>query len=385
MTGNSGKRRSLQSFARKAGRILLITISLFLTCISMLVGVLRLLSPGKPKPFVDENGKPLPGSLSEKVFVTINGVQQGMFLKSRDATHPVLLYLHGGMPEYFLTQRYPTGLEDAFTVVWWERRGSGLSYSPNVPPETMTLEQFIADTLALTNYLRQRFGQDKIYLMGHSGGTFIGIQAAARAPELYSAYIGMSQMANQLTSERLAYEYMLQQFKEHGNRSMVRKLEAAPVTMTGGTPQAYTASLRDTAMHRLGIGTMHDMKSIVTGLLLPSFVHNPEYTLGEKVNTWRAKAASGVSLLWDTILATDLAKQVPELDLPVYFLHGIYDYTCSYTLAKDYFEQLKAPLKGFYTFELSAHCPVFEEPEKTLNILQQDVLIGANNLADVLV
>jgi pimeloyl-ACP methyl ester carboxylesterase len=163
---------------------------------------------------------------------------------------------------------------------------------------------------------------------------------------------------------------------------MVRKLEAAPVTMTGGTPEAYTASLRDIAMHRLGIGTMHDMKSIVTGLLLPSFVHNPEYTLGEKVNTWRAKAASGVSLLWDTILTTDLAKQVPELDLPVYFLHGIYDYTCSYTLAKAYFEQLKASLKGFYTFEQSAHCPVFEEPEKTLNILQQDVLGGANSLAD---
>jgi len=382
MTGKGTKRHSIQSFARNAGRSVLIVISILSACIGMLVGVLRLLSPGKPKPFVDENGKPLPGSISEKVFVTINGVQQGMFIKSRDATHPVLLYLHGGMPEYFLTQRYPTGLEDAFTVVWWERRGSGLSYSPNVPPETMTLEQFIADTLALTNYLRQRFGQEKIYLMGHSGGTFIGIQAAARAPELYCAYIGMSQMANQLTSERLTYEYMLQQFKEQGNRSMVRKLEAAPVTMTGGTPEAYTASLRDIAMHRLGIGTMHDMKSIVTGLMLPSFVQNPEYTLGEKVKTWRAKAAAGVSLLWDTILATDLAKQVPELALPVYFFHGIYDYTCSYTEAKAYFEKLKAPFKGFYTFEQSAHCPVFEEPEKTLNILQQDVLVGANSLAD---
>ena len=385
MTGKSIQGRSLHSVARKAGRMMLIMVSLLLACIPMLVGILLLLNRGKSKPFVDENGKLLPGSISEKAFVTLNGVQQGMFLKSKDATHPVLLYLHGGMPEYFLTHRYPTGLEDSFTVVWWERRGSGLSYSPDVPPETMTLEQFIADTLALTNYLRQRFGQEKIYLMAHSGGTFIGIQAAARAPELYWAYIGMSQMANQLTSERLTYEYMLQQFKEQGNRSMVRKLEAAPVTMTGGTPVAYTASLRDIAMHRLGIGTTHDMKSIVTGLMLPSFVQNPEYTLGEKVKTWRAKAAAGVSLLWDTILATDLAKQVPELDLPVYFFHGIYDYTCSYTEAKAYFEKLKAPLKGFYTFEQSAHSPMFEEPEKTLKILQEDVLVGANSLADALV
>ena len=61
-------------------------------------------------------------SIAEKVFVPINGVEQGMFLTSRDDQHPVLLYLHGDMPEYFLTQRYPTGLEDMFTVVWWERR-----------------------------------------------------------------------------------------------------------------------------------------------------------------------------------------------------------------------------------------------------------------------
>jgi len=329
---------------------------------------------------VDENGSPLVGSISEKVFVNINGVEQGMFIKSKDATHPVLLYLHGGMPDYFLTQKYPTGLEDYFTVVWWEQRGSGISYSADIPPETMTLEQMISDTLEVTNYLRHRFGKEKIYLMGHSGGTFIGIQAAAQAPELYHAYIGVAQMSNQLKSERLAYEYMLQQFKESGNTKMVRKLEEAPVTMTGGTPDAYLA-LRDEAMHSLGIGTTHDMHSVIMGIFLPSLI-NREYTLIEKVNMWRGKSHSGFSLLGDTMLATDLSKQVPELDLPVYFFEGIYDYTCSYTEAKSYFEKLKAPIKGFYTFEQSAHSPLFEEPEKTLKILQEDVLAGTNSLAD---
>lgn len=380
MTGKSIQRRSLQSFARMAGRMLLMMISLFLVCIPMLVGVLLLLSRGKPKPFVDENGHPLAGSISEKVFVTINGEKQGMFIKSKDYKNPVLLYLHGGMPDYFLTQKYPTGLEDSFTVAWWEQRGSGLSYRAAIPPESMTVEQFIADTLEVTNYLRHRFGQEKIYLMGHSGGTFIGIQAAAQAPELYHAYIGVAQISHQLTSERLAYDYTLKQFKEHGNREMVRKLEAAPVTMTGGTPQAYLA-VRDKAMHCLGIGTTHDMKSVVTGIFLPSLTSR-EYSLPEKVNLWRGKFRSGVGYLWDTMLATDLTRQVPELDLPVYFFHGIYDHTCSYTEAKSYYEKLKAPLKGFYTFEQSAHSPMFEEPEKTLNILQEDVLVGANSLAD---
>ena len=355
-------------------------VSVLLACVVILVSALLVISPGKPKPIVDENGKPLPGSISEKIHININGVEQGMFIKSRDATHPVLLYLHGGLPDYFLAEKYPTGLEDDFTVVWWEQRGSGISYSADIPPETMTLEQMISDTLELTNYLRQRFGKEKIYLMGHSGETFIGIQAAARKPELYYAYIGVEQMSNQLESERLAYEYMLEQYKTNGDTSMVRKLEAAPVTTADGTPDQYLA-VRDIAMHSLGVGTMHDMHSVITGLLLPSFM-SPEYTLMEKVNTWRGKSQSGVSMLWDTMLSTDLNKQVTELSIPVYFFHGVYDYTICYPLAKSYFENLKAPLKGFYTFEHSAHSPMFEEPGRMKEILEADVLTGANKLAD---
>ena len=382
MTGKSSKRHSLPSFARKAGRTLLSILATLFACLLSLVGALWLWSRKKPKPFADENRRPLAGSISEKIHVNINGVEQGMFIKSKDETAPVLLWLHGGpgMPDYFLTQRYPTGLEDSFTVCWWEQRGSGLSYRADIPPETMTVEQFIADTLAVTHYLRHRFGQEKIYLLGHSWGSFIGIQAAARAPELYHAYIGMAQLVYQLTSERLAYDYMLKQFKEHGNRRMVRKLEAAPVTMTGGTPHAYLA-VRDQAMHHLGIGTTHDMKSVISGIFLRSFLSR-EYTLREKVNIWRGRAFSRSFGIWEKVIRTDLTKQVPELDLPVYFFHGIYDYTANYTLAKDYFEKLKAPVKGFYTFEQSAHSPILEEPEKAQKILQEDVLVRATRLAD---
>jgi len=382
MTETQVKRVAVPSSARKAGRIVWVTISVVLACLVVLVGGLWLLSPGKPNAIVGENGKPLAGSISEKIHVNINGVQQGMFIQSKDPSNPVLLFLHGGpgMPEYFLTERYPTGLEDLFTVVWWDQRGAGLSYTPDIPPQTITYEQLISDTLEVTNYLRHRLGKDKIYLMGHSGGSFLGIQAAARAPELYYAYIGVAQMAYQLKSEQLAYEYMLRQFKANGNTKMVRELEEAPVTMTVPLPASYDA-LRDDAMHTLGIGTTHDMKSVVTGVFIPSLL-SPQYTLGEKVNLWRGKSFSK-AILWEKLMATDLTQHVTELDLPVYFFHGIYDYTDSYTLAKEYFAKLKAPAKGFYTFEQSAHSPIFEEPEKVIKILQEDVLAGTISLADV--
>ncbi len=361
---------------------MLTIISILLASILILLGILEVWSyPGKPKPFVDKNGNPLPGSISEKVFVDINGVKQGLFIKSKDSTHPVLLYLHGGMPDYFLTERYPTGLEDYFTVAWWEQRGSGISYNPDIPRETMTLEQMISDTLEVTNTLRQRFGKEKIYLMGHSGGTFIGIQAAARAPELYYAYIGVAQMSNQLMSEKLAYDYMLQQFKASGNTQMVRKLEAAPVTLEGGTPDAYRA-LRDPAMHSLGIGSTHGMSSVVTGIFLPSWLSR-QYTLAEKLNMWRGKAQSGIASLWDDMITTDLSQKVTTFAIPIYFFEGVYDYTCNYSLAKDYFENIQAPVKGLYTFTQSAHSPTFEEPAKVQKIIREDVLAGSNSLADV--
>jgi pimeloyl-ACP methyl ester carboxylesterase len=375
------KRFSNISIIQKGGRIMLIILSFLLVCILILSGVLLVYSPGKVKPFLDKSGKPLQGSISEKVFVDINGVRQGMFIKSKNAANPVLLYLHGGMPDYFLTEKYPTGLENYFTMVWWEQRGSGLSYSKTILPATMTPEQMISDTKEVTNYLRNRFGKEKIYLMGHSGGTFIGIQTATMYPELYNAYLGVAQISNQLRSEKLAYDFMLGKFRDKGDIKMIKKLEATPVTITNGTPPAYSA-IRDIAMHNLGIGTTHDMKSVISGIFFPSLKCR-EYTLSEKVNMWVGKSRAGISILWTKILATDLSEKVTELKIPVYFFEGAYDYTCSYTEAKRYFENLKAPVKGFYIFEKSAHSPFFEEPDKMQKIIREDVLAGVNNLADM--
>jgi pimeloyl-ACP methyl ester carboxylesterase len=354
-------------------------VLIVLACtLTLWVGLL-VLSPGKPKPFVGTNGAPLAGSISEKTRVNINGVEQGMFIKGRDVSNPVLLYLHGGIPDHFLNERYPSGLDEYFTVVWWEQRGSGMSYSADLRPETVNLEQLVSDTLTLTNHLRQRFGQEKIYLMGRSGGTIIGIQAAARAPQAYVAYIAMAQITNQLQSEKLAYSYMLERFKDLGDTAMVRKLEQAPVTDAIPLPQAYL-SVRDVAMHKLGVGTMQNMRSIITGLFLPS-LQSREYSLGEKIALWRGKLFSG-KRLWNTQLATDLTTTITQLQIPVYFLHGVFDYTVSYPLAKAYFKQLGAPLKGFYSFEQSAHSPLFEEPQKVGEIMRLDVLQGRVQLAD---
>lgn len=360
---------------------MLIAVYIILGVMLIILGVLLAISPGKPRTFINENGKPLPGSISEKIHVNINGTGQGMFIMGRDIGNPVLLFLHGGtaMPEYFLKQYYPTDLEQYFTVCWWDRRGAGLSYTSDIPMETMTLEQSILDTLEVTNYLCNRFHKEKIFLLAHSGGSLIGIQAAARAPEFYYAYIGVAQMSYQLKSEVLSYEYMRNRYKEIGNTKMVRQLEAAPPTMSVPLPASYM-KVRDKAMHGIGVGTTHKMKSEITGVFLATWLCR-EYTLREKVAIWRGKFSTD-RILWNSMITTDLTKIVARIDLPVYFFHGKYDYTVSYPLAKAYLDELRAPIKGFYTFEDSAHSPMFEEPGRIKQIIQQDVLAGKNSLAD---
>ena len=328
------------------------------------------------------SGRSVRAGRAVKVRLPVNGVDQGMFLEVGPEGGPGLLFLHGGpgMPDYWLNRRYPTRMGEAFTVAWWEQRGAGLSYRPGIPAATMTVEQHIADALEVARYLCRRFGVEKVHLMAHSWGSFIGLQAAARAPELFHSYIGMAQVTHQIASEQEAYDFMLEQYRARGVRRMARRLERAPVTGQIPLPRRYE-TVRDAAMHRLGVGTMRDMRSVITGVFLASWA-SPDYTLREKLNLWRGRRFCRSHGLWEEVLATDLPRQVSRLSMPAYFLHGRHDQTVSYRLAKSYAGALMAPAVGFYTFEHSAHSPAFEEPDRTLRLLTEDVLAGVFSLSD---
>jgi pimeloyl-ACP methyl ester carboxylesterase len=344
-------------------------------------GYLIAISPGRPAPLRDAAGNVIPGSLSERVKVEIGGIPQSMIIQSVDPANPVLLFLHGGpgMVEFFMEQEYPTGLERHFTMVWWEQRGAGMSFSPHIPPETMTLGRMIADTGEVADYLRARFGQQRILLLGHSWGAYLGIQVAAAAPDRFLAYVGMAQIAHQLRSEIMAREHMIAAYRARGDAAMVRRLEVAPVSMEGGTSPEWMR-LRDRAMHEAGVGHTRDMRSVITGIFLPMW-RVRAYTLSEKIDIWRGKLWSR-PFFWDSLLRDDLAARLTEFTLPVYFFVGRHDRTANPTLSRAYFDVIDAPVKGFYLFEDSSHSPLFEEPGRATKILLQDVLGGTNALAD---
>ncbi len=335
---------------------------------------------GKVKPFLDGEGRVMEDSISEKVFLDINHSRQGMIIKGRNINNPIILVLHGGMPEYFLTKRYPLNIEDDFTVVWWDQRGAGLSNNSKKGKEVISLELLMDDTLAVTKYLLERFGKEKIYLLGHSGGSFLGVHVAQRNPELYFAYIGIAQMSYQIKSEIIALEYMKAEYNKIKDEKMLKKLENIVIQEQEEVPKEYI-QIRDVAMHRLGIGTTHKMKNIITEIFLETLFF-PEYTIKEKLAFWVGKSKSGISVLWNEMIKQDLSLKVTNFKIPIYFLHGKYDYTCSYELSKSYFYVIDAPVKGFYTFENSAHSPHFEEPNQFKEILLNDVCNNRTQMSD---
>lgn len=365
----------------KRKRMWMILGAIFI-CLVIVVLIVIPPSKGKMPPILDEEGKIVEGSISEKLFLDINDTTLGMFLVGKDVTKPVLLFLGGGpgIPEYFLESEYPTGIENEFVVCYLEYRGTSLSYRPNMDAATMTTQQYIEDVVAVTKYLSDRFGQDKIYLMGHSFGTGIGLRTVSLYPELYQAYIAISQKTNQRESEYLAYDYMLEQYQKAGNKKRIKQFEECPIRESEEMYRKYKSSmLRDEAMHELGVGTARNMDSVIKGIFLTS-LRCTAYTPIERINIWRGKAfANTTPVNHDEFNAFE---EIQKVEIPVYFMAGKYDYTCCYSMQKEYYEQLEAPVKGFYTFENSAHSPLFEEPEKGLEILTQDVLNGTNDLSD---
>jgi pimeloyl-ACP methyl ester carboxylesterase len=358
-------------------RMLVIIGAIVVSFLFFLTSLLLVLSSGKPEPYTDANGNPILGSLSEKTFVKIGGVEQGMFIRSRKIENPILLYLHGGpaFPNYFLFDKFKPGLEDDFTVCYWEQRGGGLSFTPEVTLESMNFSQLATDAIEVTNYLRTRFVREKVYLMAHSGGTPIALLAISKRPELFSAYIGMGQITNQAESEKIAYQYMMQQFTETGNQKAVNELKNYPVLESDSNiVPFYLSATRDNFMHELGIGTMHKMKSVFWEIFVPVWTCKA-YTLKEKINIWKSKFSflPKTNLIHE-LFATDLTATVPALEIPVYFFSGKYDLTVNIDLSKAYLKKLQAPSKGFYTFNHSAHSPLFEEPELVRQIMKNDVI-----------
>src|SRR5208282_5129139 len=170
--------------------------------------------------------------------VKIGGIDQWVSIRGTDTRNPVLLYVHGG-PGYISMPMswWWHGWEDYFTVVEWDQRGAGKTYLLNDPAKvrpTMTPERMVADTEEMTDWLRKTLGKKKIFLLGHSWGSYLGLETARRHPDWLYAYIGVGQITNGPESERRGWAFAMDAARRAGNTQAISELGAiAPYAAPG--------------------------------------------------------------------------------------------------------------------------------------------------------
>lgn len=298
-------------------------------------------------------------SIASLEKVNIGGVDQWILMRGHSVNAPVVLFLHGGpgSSQISVAPKLLAELEEHFVVVNWDQRGSGKSWSKDIDPDSMTVEQFVLDTLELTQWLKEKFGQEKIYLVGHSWGSYIGALAAQQSPESFHAYIGVGQMVSYEESEALSYQYTLSTARREGNEKAIAQLEAI------GAPP-YSNGIDDVIVQRKWLGHFGGLQREVdmTWEWVKALFTRREYTMFDAYRYGQGAEFSGQQL-FDSLTEIDLCTQVPELEIPVWLVSGKYDYITAASLAQRYYEKLEAPAKEHVIFEKSAHLPLFEERE----------------------
>ena len=306
----------------------------------------------------DKQGNIIPESIALLEKVKLGGMEQWIQIRGNDISNPVLLWLHGGpgsaqMP---VAHYFNGALEKNFIVVHWDQRGAGKSNPKDFDEQTMTIEQFISDAHDLTQYLKNRFDKDKIYLVGHSWGSQLGIQLAYKHQEDYYAYIGVSQVMNGYAANEIAHKWLTEQIKKTGKIKDLKRLEKlGSPPFTDHEKYIKFAKMVDSYGGGMDVGFAK---------LVWIALKAPEYRLKDYIAYFRG-ANRGSGPMWDSSRSFDAFRDVPELQIPVYFFSGRNDYNTPLELVKEYFEILEAPKgKHLIIFEKSAHTPFMKEPEK---------------------
>lgn len=278
-------------------------------------------------------------SISTLEQVEINGTGHEIMIRGKDKSNPVIIFVHGGpgSSEIPYAQKYQDLLEEKFTVVNYDQRASGKSYHFFEDYSNLSSDLLVEDLLAMTDYVSKRLGKEKVILIGHSYGTYIGIQAANKAPEKYEAYIGIGQMSDTVESEMDSLNYVIEQAQNAGNADEVSHLKGLTEQIKNGdtyTPRNYVAKYGGTS--RL----IENPDGDNIGMLFSN-----EYNLFDVIR-YNYGLSYSQTVLLEKDLKNPLPTKVTKLNLPFYFLMGKYDYNTSFLAARKYFDMIEADKKN---------------------------------------
>lgn len=311
-----------------------------------------------------------PDGVERLQSLDVNGVEQWVSIRSRNPTNPVLLVVHGGpgwvaMPTSWY---FAQGWDEYFTVVQWDQRGAGKSYDINAL-DTLSIEQMRRDLDAVVGWIRSETRQDRIFLLGHSWGSLLGLDMARRHPEWLYAYVGAGQVVDMRESERRGWAWAMQKARERGNSDAVAELQSIAPYAEGSA----AVSITDLYVQRKWVnffgGAAYNRPD--AGFEAAAMALSPEYTDDNLRDVWKAQATS-VERLMPEIMDISVSS-LTDLRVPVILLLGRHDVNVSAQVAAEWFDRIQAPAKKLVWFEHSAHEMLVEEPGKVFLTLVNEV------------
>lgn len=310
-----------------------------------------------------------PHGISEVRYLDINNSKQYVLIRGKDSRNPVLLFLHGGpgASATALLRKFNSDLENHFTVVYWDQRNAGKSFNRKTPKEEIKVSNYIADVEYLTSYLKNKFKVDKIFLVGHSWGSRLGMYAIQKHPENYSAFVGVGQELASYEGEKLSYEYTLSKAKERNNIKALQALEESGPPQSGDYTKMYKNGFWGLVNQKDWLLKLGGERFAKTGYAdwIFSIWTSREYSFFDLIKYAKSSAFCAGNIIYDPDFNHfNFFRQIPEVNIPVFFISGAYDYNTPWELVQQYAHEVKAPKKEFIKFEKSGHSPVFEEPKR---------------------
>lgn len=362
---------------RNFSKYLFLQVALFLLLCWSVLWIYQCYLQEKVKKAIQLKGEKVVDAL---VKVELGGVEQWIRIRGSHRNNPILLFVHGGpgAPLFPAIKKiyHATHIESLFTVVYWEQRGTGKSFHHSIPPRSMTIDQFINDVVELSRYVQKKYHVPRIYLLGRSFGSLVGILTVQKNPELFYGYIGVGQMITPLVNDSLSYEKTLELSKTQKNTRALEEL-----IFLGYPPYDYRQLLHQRRwLTRLSANEdstgswKHNSEYFIH---LKDLLSTPEYSL---LNIFKMGTDPFFSIrhLWNRDLyQLDLMSQIKDLDVPVMFLCGRNDNFTPSVLVEKFYQQLEAPAgKWLIWFENSGHFPEYDEPRHFREALRNYVILS---------
>jgi pimeloyl-ACP methyl ester carboxylesterase len=349
---------------RVVGRVLIVAVAL--------VVVAAVLGFGYRAWRQHENAQALaitaPNGIEEASFVKIGGLEQWIQIRGENRDNPVLLFIHGGPGgSVAAVSSVLRNWEEHFTVVMWDQRGAGKTFSRNGAPseQEMTIDRVADDGIEVAEYLRQRLHQQKIIALGHSWGTMVGVVMMHKRPDLFSAYVGTGQVVSIAEKEPILYAATMKKVRDAHDEEGVKEL-----TAIGAPPyrSAHDLEVERKWSERYDIPAERDLFSNLT----PVALYAPGYSLLDLYDMTQSIETTGAANFrehWHY----DARKYGLTFAMPAFIFNGEFDAITPADLAKAYFDKIQAPAKQFVLLKNAGHSAVLTEPDVFLHELETRV------------